>query len=241
MQIVVLAGGLATRMRPITEAIPKALIPIGAHPFLYYQLEWFKRFGVTEVVMCIGYKGEQIREYAGDGSRFGLKIQYVDEGENLRGTAGAIRLALEQGVLAETFFVIYGDSFLPIDFRKVWDAFHKAKRPALMTVFENAGQWDASNVWFENAQIRLYDKFHRHPEASEQLRYIDYGLSVLQKDVVAKRVPSGQKCDLAELFYALSREGELAGFEVKTRFYEIGSPSGLEDFRRYIAEPKEPA
>lgn len=235
MQCVILAGGLATRMRPITEKIPKLLIPIEGKPFAYHQLHWLKKKGVTEVLLSIGYLGEQVREYVGDGKKFGIKVEYVDEGTNLMGTAGALRLALDEDKLHDNFLVTYGDSFLPVDYQDIFSQFLFCGKPALMTVFKNEGKWDSSNVWFENNTVVLYDKHGKQPENAKKLQYIDYGLSALTKEVIEEQVPAKTKADLAALFYDLSMKGELAGYLVKERFYEIGSSSGLADFTQYIA------
>lgn len=236
VQCIILAGGLATRMRPITETLPKALIPVCGKPFVHHQLEWLARHGVTSAVLSIGYKGDMIRDAVGTGKRWGIEITYVDEGKDLKGTGGALRLCLDEGVLDESFLVTYGDSFLPVDFSAVWSAFQMQKLPALMTVFRNQGKWDTSNVWFKEGRIHLYDKHHRSVEHIEKLQYIDYGLSVFQRSVIEKMVPSGEKVDLSDVFNALSLDGLLAGYEVNTRFYEIGSPEGLADFTDFIEQ-----
>lgn len=232
-QCLILAGGLATRMRPLTEKIPKALIAVEGRPFVDHQLDWLAAHGVSDVILSIGYRGDLLRAHVGDGARFGLRVRYVDEGTDLRGTAGAIRLALDEGVLADRFLVTYGDSFLPIDYAAVFDAFLGSGRPALMTVFRNDGRWDLSNVIFDGSMVTLYDKQRRTRPASD-FAFIDYGLSALSRAVVASEVPAGQKADLADLFHALSLRGELAGFEAGERFYEIGSPAGLEDFGEWV-------
>jgi NDP-sugar pyrophosphorylase family protein len=246
MQCVILAGGLATRMRPLTETIPKALIPVGGVPFIDHQLTWLAAHGVTGVVLSIGYRGDMLRDHVGDGGRFGLEVRVVDEGTSLRGTAGALRLALDRGVLDEAFLVTYGDSFLPIDFADVWRHFRAgaAAAPALMTVFRNSGRWDTSNVIYRAGRVELYDKHHATRPAAD-FDYIDYGLSAMKRSVIEQLVPAprppttpgepADRPDLAELFHALSRRGELAGYEVSERFFEIGSPAGLEDFERWIA------
>jgi NDP-sugar pyrophosphorylase family protein len=255
MQCVILAGGLATRMRPLTQTIPKALIPVGGVPFIDHQLTWLAAHGVTGVVLSIGYRGDMLRDHVGDGARFGLEVRVVDEGTSLRGTAGALRLALDRGVLDEAFLVTYGDSFLPIDFADVWRHFRAgaAAAPALMTVFHNAGRWDTSNVIYRAGRVELYDKHHATRPAAD-FDYIDYGLSAMKRSVIEQLVPAPRESqesreapearesresidrpDLAELFHALSRRGELAGYEVTERFFEIGSPAGLEDFERWIA------
>jgi NDP-sugar pyrophosphorylase family protein len=237
MQCLILAGGLATRMRPLTEAVPKALIPIGGVPFVDHQLAWMAGHGVTRVVLSIGYRGDMLRDHVGDGRRFGLDVRFVDEGTTLRGTAGALRLALDQGALEEGFLVTYGDSFLPIDFAAVWRHFEAGGAPALMTVFHNAGRWDTSNVIFRAGRIELYDK-HRRTRPPADFDYIDYGLSGLRRSVIERMVPTprapDEKADLADLFHRLSRGGELAGLEITERFFEIGSPAGLEEFEQWI-------
>jgi N-acetyl-alpha-D-muramate 1-phosphate uridylyltransferase len=237
MQCVVLAGGLGTRMRPITETLAKVLIPVCGIPFIDYSLRYFASQGIEEVLLLIGFRGDDIRKYVGNGERYGLKIKYVDEGKELRGTAGALRLALEQDVLHEAFFLIYGDSFLPISFRSVWSAFQDANSPALMTILRNNDRWDKSNVIFDSKRIELYQKNASEPDL-KRMKYIDYGLSVVRKKTIEEAVPPNQKYDLAEVFNRISLKGQLAGFEVFTRFYEIGSQQGLADFEKYVRENK---
>jgi NDP-sugar pyrophosphorylase family protein len=239
IQCVILAGGLATRMRPLTEKIPKALIPIQADkPFAEYQLKWLAGHGVTDVVFSIGYKGEMIRDAIGDGSRFGLKIVYVDEGSELKGTAGALRKAYDQGVLDNNFLVTYGDSFLPVDFGAIFETFKKTGLPALMAVFRNEEKFDTSNVCYEVGRVTLYDKWIK--EKPTAMKYIDYGLSAFSQDLIVREVKAGEKADLADLFHRLSAQGKLAGYEVTQRFYEIGSPAGLADFRDLLGKSATP-
>ena len=237
MQCVILAGGLATRMRPITEKIPKSLLPIrspegGEKPFVDYQIEYLRKQGVSDLVFCIGYKGEMLKEHLEESSLHGVSICFSDEGENLRGTGGALRLAYEQGLLKERFFVTYGDSFLPIDFRAVWQDFISHDDPALMTVLENFNQWDQSNAIYQSNQVVLYDK--KATPKPPQMKFIDYGLSAMKRDVVRDFIVSGQVCDLASVFRELSLLGKLRGFLVKQRFYEVGSFEGLAQFEQYL-------
>jgi len=224
MQCVILAGGLGTRMRPLTETCPKTLLPAAGRPFAYYQLHWLAAQGITAVVYSIGHQGDQIRRYWAE-QRPPIPICYVDEGEVLLGTAGALRLAHKQGVLDERFFVIYGDSFLPVEFAPVWDAFQASTLPALMTVLRNEGRWDRSNVIYEPGRVALYDK-----SAGPGMRHIDYGLSCFRRELFDDPTHS----DLAALFHDLSLQGRLAAFEVHERFYEIGSLAGLRDFEEYL-------
>lgn len=225
MQCVILAGGLGTRMSPLTDACPKTLLPACGRPFAYYQLHWLASQGITEVIYSIGHHGDQIRRYWAEEPPPVPSIRYVDEGEQLRGTAGALRLARDQGALDENFFVIYGDSFLPVEFTPIWRAFQTSGQPALMTVLRNEGRWDRSNAIYRPGSIVLYDK-----AAAPGMQYIDYGLSCLSRDLFDDATPA----DLATLFHQLSIRGCLAGFEVHERFYEIGSQAGLRDFEQYL-------
>jgi NDP-sugar pyrophosphorylase family protein len=225
MQCVILAGGLGTRMRPFTETCPKTLLPVRGRPFAWHQLHWLAAQGITEVIYSIGHQGDLIRRYWSEELSPVRSVRYVDEGERLRGTAGALRLASDQGVLDESFFVIYGDSFLPVEFAPVWRAFQSSGLPALMTVLRNEGRWDRSNVIYEPGRVMLYDK-----AAAPGMQYIDYGLSCFRRDIFNEQTPS----DLAVLFHQLSISGRLAAFQVQQRFYEIGSPAGLRDFDQYL-------
>ncbi|HUA20760.1 MAG TPA: sugar phosphate nucleotidyltransferase [Bryobacteraceae bacterium] len=233
MQCVILAGGLGTRMRPLTDTCPKTLLPVCGRPFAYHQMHWLAAQGVTGVVYSIGHQGEMIRRYwEGEPSPV-PSLCYVDEGEKLRGTGGALKLACQQGVLDESFFVIYGDSFLPLEFAPVWNAFQSSGRPALMTVMRNQGRWDRSNAIYEDGRVLLYDK-----AGAPDMQYIDYGLSCLRRSLLEEMAQ--EVFDLAALFGTLSGRGCLAGFEVHERFYEIGSPAGLRDLELYL-EALQPA
>jgi NDP-sugar pyrophosphorylase family protein len=235
MQSVILAGGLGTRLYPLTHSIPKALVPICGKPFAAYQLSWLANQGVDEVVYCIGHLGGQIVDFVGDGAAWGLRVRYVDEGEHLKGTGGAVRLALDAGCLEDAFFVLYGDSFLPIDYRSVFEGFAASGRPALMTVLRNENRWDRSNVIYKPPMVALYDKAC-DATTRQAMAHIDYGLLVLSKSLVESRIPAGAACDLADILRDLSRAGELAGYEVVERFYEIGSTEGIDDFSRYVGQ-----
>lgn len=226
MQCVILAGGLGTRMRPLTDICPKTLLPVRGRPFAWHQLQWLASQGVDEVVYCIGHQGEMIRRYWESQTSPVRSIRYVDEGDQLRGTGGALRLAREQDALEESFLVIYGDSFLPAEFAPVWKAFEASGMPALMTVLRNEGRWDRSNVIYENGRLLLYDK-----RADPRMQHIDYGLSAYRRELFDQKP---EVFDLAMLLHELSLEGRLAGFEVTERFYEIGSPQGLSDLEHYL-------
>lgn len=230
MQCVILAGGLGTRMRPLTDTCPKTLLPVCGRPFAYHQLHWLAAQGITEVVYSIGHRGHMIREYWASEHSPVESIRFVDEGEQLRGTGGALKLARESGALAESFFVIYGDSFLPVQFTPVWEAFRASGAPALMTVLHNQGRWDRSNAVYQHGRVTLYDK-----RGDRAMRYIDYGLSAMHRDLLDDITTN--VFDLSTLFHELSVRGQLAGFEVDQRFYEIGSPQGLQDLEQFLKEP----
>jgi NDP-sugar pyrophosphorylase family protein len=237
---VILAGGLGTRMRPITERIPKALIEVRGRPFAELQMEWLAAQGVVDVVYSIGHRGGSLRSALGDGSTFGTRIAYVDEGDDLRGTGGALRKALDEGLLPEAYFVLYGDSYLTVDLADVERAWRASRLPALMTVLRNEGRWDRSNSILEGDRVAVYDKSDpgRH---GDRMQWIDYGLSVLTCDVVAAWLPPEGRGDLAELMHDLSARGQLAGYEVTERFYEIGSPQGLSDLEAHLERRADPS
>jgi N-acetyl-alpha-D-muramate 1-phosphate uridylyltransferase len=226
--VAILAGGLATRLRPITEKIPKSLVDLNGEPFIAHQLRLLHGKGIRRAVLCVGFLGEKIREIIGDGQSFGVQVDYSFDGEKLLGTAGAISKALP--LLGPEFFVLYGDSYLVCDYRAVQEEYLAQKKLALMTVFRNAGQWDTSNVEFSNGQLLAYDKKNWTP----RMHFIDYGLGVFSEEAFA-RVPSDEPFDLAQLYMNLLGEGQLAGMEVPERFYEIGSPAGLQETAQFLA------
>jgi MurNAc alpha-1-phosphate uridylyltransferase len=225
LPVAILAGGLATRLKPITENIPKSLVDINGEPFAVRQLECLAERGVRRVVFCIGHLGEMIRQAVGDGSRFGMSVSYSDEGASLLGTAGALKKALP--LLGGSFLVVYGDSLLECDYEGVGRRFLDSGKKGLMTVYGNEGRFDTSNVWFEEGRIRMYDKINRVPE----MRHIDYGLGAFSKGAF-DNVAEGARVDLAVVYQNLLAEDQLLGLEVFQRFYEIGSPAGLADTRR---------
>jgi NDP-sugar pyrophosphorylase family protein len=229
LPVAILAGGLATRLRPATDIIPKALIEIRGEPFISHQLRLLSARGIRRVVLCIGYLGGQIQEYVGDGGRFGIEVSYSEDGPKLMGTAGAIRPALP--LLGEHFFVLYGDSYLPCDYGRVERAFHEAGKPALMTVYRNDGQWDQSNVELADGRIVKYSKTDRNPA----MRHIDYGLAVLSRKVF-DAVPENQQYDLAAVYGELVGREQLAAYEVDSRFYEIGSVDGIRELAAYLTK-----
>lgn len=226
LPIAILAGGLATRLRPITETIPKVLVDVGGRPFAEHQIELLRSHGLTDIVFLVGHLGELVRDTLGDGSRFGVRIGYVFDGPIARGTGGAIARAA--GNMGSAFFVLYGDSYLECDYGAVAERFRESGKSGLMTVCRNDDQWDRSNVLFESGRILRYDKTGALPG----MRHIDYGLGVFKATVFAGR--ADQAFDVASVYQALLEQDDLASVEVPTRFYEIGSPEGLAATREHI-------
>jgi NDP-sugar pyrophosphorylase family protein len=218
--VALLAGGLATRLRPITETIPKALVTVAGAPFLYHQVRLLYGAGIRKVVLCVGYRGEMIEEQFGDGRGYGVQLAYSYDGPELLGTGGALKKALP--LLGKQFLVLYGDSYLPIDYAAPVRAFLRDGKLGLMTVFRNEGRWDTSNVRFQDGVIKDYSK----KKQTLEMRHIDYGLGVLNSAALAPW-PEGAAFDLADVYRDLIARNELAGFEIGQRFYEVGSPEGL--------------
>ena len=227
LPVAILAGGLATRLHPITETAPKSLVDVAGKPFIARQLEYLRGQGIRRVVLCISYLGKMVEETVEDGSAFGLEVSYSWDGPRLMGTGGALRQAVP--LLGGQFLVFYGDSYLPINFREVERSFLDSGKPALMTVLRNGNLWDKSNVTFRDGRIVEYNKRMPGPE----MTYIDYGLGVMSARVL-ENAPANEPFDLAEIYHELSLRGELAGHEVFERFYEIGSHKGLEETIDYF-------
>jgi NDP-sugar pyrophosphorylase family protein len=218
--VAVLAGGLATRMRPFTETVPKSMLMAADEPFVAHQLRLFRREGIGRVVLCVGYLWEMIADFVGDGSRFGLRVDYSVEKDQLLGTGGALKKALP--LLSDEFLVHYGDSYLDIPFGPVVDTFRRSARMGLMTVYRNNDMFDISNVAFDGCNIIRYSKRNR----TSGMHYIDWGLGALRHEALASW-PDNEPFDLANVYEKLAETGQLAAYEVHSRFYEIGSPSGL--------------
>jgi len=229
LPVAVIAGGLATRLRPLTERVPKILLDIEGRPFAEHQVELLRSQGVTDVVFCLGHLGEMVEAALGDGSRWGMRFQYSFDGPRLVGTGGALLRALPW--LGSAFFVLYGDSYLECNFAAVEAAFRSGGRPALMTVFRNDDRFDRSNVVYEDGRILRYHKRGPDPD----MHHIDYGLAVLSPSVLDGFTAIDGPLDLATIYQTLVEAGQMTGFEVFERFYEIGSLDGLEQTRQRIA------
>jgi N-acetyl-alpha-D-muramate 1-phosphate uridylyltransferase len=225
--IAILAGGQATRLHPITKEIPKALLELAGKPFIFHQLEMLKANGATHIVICVGYLGYMLEDYIRIGNDLGLTIDFSFDGNELLGTAGAIKKALP--LLGNSFAVMYGDSYLTANFYPIAEFFAKSNKKGLMTVFKNEGKWDVSNIVYTDGKIIKYDKKHITPE----MKYIDYGLLFFKPEAFIK-ITDRQIYDLADLCIDLINEDQMVGYEVKQRFYEIGSFAGLEETKRYL-------
>jgi N-acetyl-alpha-D-muramate 1-phosphate uridylyltransferase len=229
LPVVILAGGLATRLRPLTEQVPKILIDVAGRPFAEHQVALLQAQGVQDVVFCIGHLGEQVEAAIGDGQRWGLRCRYLYDGPTLRGTGGAVQRAIP--LVGPAFFVMYGDSYLECDFGAVERAFHASLKPGLMTVYRNDDRFDRSNVELADGRIVRYDKIHR----DDQMRHIDYGLGILTEEAFLPWAGSTAGFDLSSVYQRLVARDALAGYEMSDRFYEIGSLEGLAETRALLA------
>jgi NDP-sugar pyrophosphorylase family protein len=228
LTVAILAGGLATRLRPMTETVPKSLLEVNGEPFAVHQLRLLQAKGIRRVVLCLGHLGALVQRAIGNGAALGLQVDYSFDGPALLGTAGAIKNALPK--LGDPFFVVYGDSYLPCDYAAIARNFASADGLAMMTVFRNEGKWDTSNVEFDAGEILAYSKTNRTP----RMRYIDYGLGVFRAEAFYG-LSAGKVCDLTALYTDLLQRRQLAAFEVRERFYEIGSPAGLLETAEFLA------
>ncbi len=227
LPVAILAGGLATRLHPVTKRVPKALLPIAGRPFIHWQLGLLAQQGVTEVVLCAGHLGEQIQAAVGDGSGFGVTVRYSFDGDTPLGTGGALKRALPK--LGAAFFVLYGDSYLRCSFSAAQTAYEASAALGLMTVFCNEDRWEKSNVLVRDGRVVEYDK--RSPRPG--MRHIDYGLSILSMQAL-ERSPASAAFDLTDLYHELASRGELAALTVNERFYEIGSIRGIEAMEHHL-------
>ena len=226
-EVVILSGGPATRLRPITHDVPKALVSVADEPFIAHQLRLLKDKGIRKVVILAGYLGEQIKDFVKDGSAFGIEAAYSFDGEKLLGTGGAVKKAL--GMLGESFFLMYGDSYLDTDYKEINEHFLKQDKPALMTVLKNNDRWDKSNIEYRDGIIIGYDK--RNP--ASRMEHIDYGLSLFKKEAFMNH-EYPQVFGIDMLYHDLISDGKLAAYEVKERFFEIGSLNGLDETDKYL-------
>ena len=228
-QAVILAGGLGTRIRPVTEKIPKSLVEVEGRPFIFYQLDLLIKNRVNQVILLLGYMGEMVEEVIRQSEYHSkMSFSFAYDGPDLLGTAGSVRKAIH--LMADNFFLLYGDSYLDCDYQAVYSKFSEQGRLALMTVLKNNNQWDRSNVVLDGDEILLYSK----NEVTKDMNYIDYGLSIFNKNAFLRYVPESKKYDLFNLFTELLQLKQLSSYEVSTRFYEIGSFAGIRDLEAHI-------
>ena len=227
LPLAILAGGYGTRLGSLTTNTPKCLIEINGRPFVDWQLDLLIKNGYSEFVFCVSHKSEEVQEYLGDGSSRGIRIRYSRDGAIQLGTGGALQKAIP--LLGEAFGVIYGDSYLPINYLTVEGEFLNATYPALMTVYQNKNQFDSSNVEFVAGSIKNYQKGNN----DKKMQHIDYGLTYFRSDTFLPW-SSESTFDLSEVCHELSVDGHLGGFEVLERFHEIGSIYGIQKFSEYL-------
>jgi NDP-sugar pyrophosphorylase family protein len=222
----ILAGGLGTRLGPLTQALPKAMVPVAGEPFIAHQLRLLRREGVESIIICAGHLAGPLIDFVGDGQRFGLDVTISLDGPGLLGSGGALRKALPS--LGDEFAFLYGDSYLDTAYWPIVDAFRRSGQPGLMTVFRNSNRWGKSNVIFEDGFVLKYDK-----QGGAEMSYIDYGLNFLRSSVLAAWPEEGP-FDISSVLTDLAAQKRLAGYEVRTRFYEIGSLTGLAETEAYL-------
>jgi len=227
MQIVVLCGGKATRLYPLTKKIPKSMIKFERKPFLEHQLDLFKKNRIFDIVLCVGYKAEQIKKYFGNGKNFGVEIKYSSDKKKLLSTGGALKKA--ENLLEDSFLVMWGDSYLPFNFQKAIKFFKKFDKFGAMTVFKNLNKYEPSNVEVEKNLVKSYSKKRK----TKKMKYIDYGVSIFKKEAL-KFIPKNKVYDLTKLQQTLIKKKQLLAYPAEKRFYQIGSPDGLEEFKNYI-------
>jgi len=226
LQLVILAGGMGTRLRPITDKLPKSMVEVVGKPFLQYQLQLSKRNHIQNIVLCVGYRSDLIRDFFGDGGRFGVNISYSEDGDKLLGPSGALKKA--SNLLDDEFLLLNGDSYLPIDFSEPITHFKVNHKKALMVAYKNTDLYGLSNIVVEGGLVKNYDRNRK----LKDMVYIDYGLTILRKEVLGSIYPNDRQLD--NLYQDLCKSQELLAFITKVRFYEIGSFKGLYDFEKYV-------
>ncbi len=227
MQIAILAGGLGTRLRPITQTVPKSLVPVAGKPFQEHQIALLRDAGITDIVLLVAHMGEMIVDYFGDGSAFGVKITYSNEGPNLLDTAGAIRHAAP--LLQDRFFVTFGDSYLLLPYGRIWRDYVDAARKALMVVYRNDNRFDSSDIFVADGLVKAYRKSPPLPDAF----YINHGLMIMRRQDIMD-IREGERMSLQQFLQPLIAENQLAAWETTQRFYEIGSLAGLKELESVV-------
>jgi MurNAc alpha-1-phosphate uridylyltransferase len=229
MQIVVLAGGLATRMRPETEQVPKSLLLVNGRPFVDWQLDRFVASGARSVLMCVGFLGEQIETHVKRALDRGLTVGYSYDGEQLLGTGGALRRAFAR--LESEFVVTYGDSYLPFDYAApLADLRAQPDAVATMSVYRNGGELGESNVALDGDWVAKYAKGTH----DATLDCIDYGAIALRRSSL-DGIEDGAVWGIEALLGKLARQRKLRAFVAPERFYEVGSKAGRRALEQHLA------
>lgn len=231
VQVVILVGGLGTRLKPYTDTLPKPLVPVAGKPYLQWQLEYLAQRGFKKILLLTGYRGEMIEECFGDGTSLGLKISYQKE-EQLLGTGGAVFAALT--LLDDQFLLLNGDSFLPIALNQFWEDSRKTSLPATLAVLEShAGCPVIGNIQLKEARVVAYQK-----DAGPSLgfSYVDAGVYFLEKAALAFKKDLGPKFQLESLWPDLMAQGKLGAYLVSENFYDIGTPERLKQFEGKVRD-----
>ncbi len=223
-----MAGGLATRIRPLTNEIPKSLVSIEERPFLQYQIELLTCYGIKDIILCVSYMGKKIENCFGDGNKYNARIIYSYEKEKLLGTGGALKLAEKN--LKENFFLIWGDSYVNLNYKEMHD-FHLKNSDnfdVTIAIFYNIRNYDKSNIVYKSGKIKKYEK-----NSTDKMKYIDAGVMVINKKLLL-RIPPGKVFQIENLFTKLAKEEKIKPFLIKKRYYEVGSLKGLNQFTKFV-------
>ncbi len=244
-QAVILSAGLGTRLRPLTDNIPKVMVPLGParlasesvtgrKPLLEWHIEQFKKSGVKEFFINLFYLPEVVRNYFGDGSRWGVKITYVLEEPEIRGTAGGVKNF--DNFLDEAFFVLYGDMFSLVDYQKMADAFfQKTDAIGLAVIGRNDHPWDSDLV--EVAADLQFLKIHRkpHQELPKEWRTLD-AVYIFKKKILSFIPPVGTyyEIDHQLLPDVLAKGEKFYGYETSDYLKDIGTPERYKAVEEYL-------
>ena len=231
MQAVILAGGLGTRLRPLTDSVPKGLIKVNGRPFLEWKLEQLKANGIDDIVLCVGHLGEMIEEHFGGGSRVGVRVRYSRDGKKPLGVIGALKRA--EPLLDGEFFVTYGDNYLRLDYGRMMALLKSSRKLGALAVYHNRGAYGTSDVEVDEGRVTAFQK-----NSGRQLEWINFGIYALRKSALALVAP-GEPCEEPEFFNLLISKGELLSYEATERFYEIGNMQSLREFETFIAKAPE--
>jgi MurNAc alpha-1-phosphate uridylyltransferase len=224
--IAILAGGLATRLHPLSNNLAKSMVPICGKPFIDWQLKLLASSGIERVVLCLGHRANEIQDFVGNGHSYGLTVDYSIEDISL-GTAGALHKAKDY--LGQCFGVLYGDTYLPIDYLQIISYFRSINSPALLTIYQNSNRYDQSNVNYVKGQIVTYSKKRR----TRDMQFIDSGLSIFQSEVLSEIAPDSV-IDLSDILETLVAKKQVVGYQIFERFFEVGSFQGIVDLSRHL-------